>query len=149
VTTLTLTCFLFSKLAFFIELFCFLFTSSEVKASGEKWGRTSLISDCRGKTVKKNELEDADDIPESSVPIRGHSYQRRNEKNEKRNKLQWTSKAAQHQDMKKVVPLWTRAGEETKPNTKNLCCQAMNLRRCQVFLCLCTARNGSLAQLCC
>lgn len=110
-TTLTLTCFLFSKLAFFIELFCFLFTSSEVKASGEKWGRTSLISDCRGKTVKKNELEDADDIPESSVPIRGHSYQRRNEKNEKRNKLQWTSKAAQHQDMKKVVK-WFHSEQE-------------------------------------
>ena len=61
--------------------------------------------------MKKNELEDADDIPESSVPIRGHSYQRRNEKNEKRNKLQWTSKAAQLQDMKKVVK-WFHSEQE-------------------------------------
>lgn len=55
------------------ELCCFLFThcegQSEGKKSGEKTGEmTNLVADFSGKSVKKNELEDTDDLLQSSVP---------------------------------------------------------------------------------
>lgn len=55
------------------ELCCFLFThcegQSEGKKSGEKTGEmTNLVADFRGKSVKKNELEDTDDLLQSCVP---------------------------------------------------------------------------------
>lgn len=38
---------------------------------------TNLISDFRGKSVKNNDLEDTDDLLESSDPIRQYSCHKR------------------------------------------------------------------------
>lgn len=84
--TPTLTCCLFSKLASSLNFSAFsslVVKESEKGREAGKRGRTNLISNCRGKSVKKNELEDTDDFLESSVPTREYFNQRKEEKDKK------------------------------------------------------------------